>query len=716
MMRLLAGLALALVLAGPAARAAPVETGHLAAELVAERQGIAPGETLQLALRQKIRKGWHTYWRNPGDAGEATRLRWTLPAGWTAGPIVWPAPRRFVTRSGAVALMNYVYEDEVLLPVAVTAPAGARPGETAVLQAAAAFLVCAEICVPEDAALTLTLPVTATPPPPDHRWSAAIAKAVAEAPRPAGLQAAFTHEAGHVVLAVAGAPLAGVDLGRAYFFPFKGAVIDQTAPQAIERGPQGLTLTIAAGYDFRGGQAPEVLAGVLSLGARAYEIEARAGPPPAGAAGLGPVAAEPQAGEDAAATPAGPGLGLAAAALLALAGGIVLNLMPCVFPILAMKAASLAGHAHERAAARAQGLAFLGGVLAAFLALAGLMIALRAGGAAVGWGFQLQAPPVVAGLALLMLAVALNLSGLFEVGASLQGVGGRAAGRGGIAGAAATGALAVLVAAPCTAPFMAPALGWALTQSPPAALAVFAALGLGFGLPFAAAAFVPDLLSHLPKPGPWMQGFKRLMAFPMYGTAAWLAWVLSIQAGPAGLGRLLAAGVAFAFAAWLLGIAQRRRAAGGRPVLTAGLGVVVALAAAAGVVWPGYGAGPAAAQAEGRVPSEPYSAGRLAAAQAEGRPVLVNFTAAWCVTCQVNERAALSSPRVARAFARANALYLKGDWTRRDAGIAAELARHGRAGVPLYLVYGAKGGEPAVLPQILTEGTVEAALARASGR
>jgi thiol:disulfide interchange protein DsbD len=394
--------------------------------------------------------------------------------------------------------------------------------------------------------------------------------------------------------------------------------------------------------------------------------------------------------------------------------------MPCVFPILAMKAASLAGHAHDRRTAQAQGLAFLAGVLATFLALAVALIAVRAGGAAVGWGFQLQSPPVVAGLALLMLAVALNLSGVFEVGSSLQGVGTGLAGRHGMAGAFFTGALAVVVAAPCTAPFMAPALGWALTQSAPAAITVFLALGLGFAAPFALAAFVPGLLTRLPRPGPWMDGFKKLLAFPMYGAAAWLVWVLTLQAGETALARIFAAAVVLALAAWLLGVAQRRRAQGEKPMVLASFGGLLVLAAALAAVWPNYGAPQAGATAgaggQAAVPYEAYSPEALAAARAAGKPVFVNFTAAWCVTCQVNEKVALTSQGVADAFQQTGAVYLKADWTLKDAVIEAELARHGRAGVPLYLVYGAKGGDGVILPQILTEGLIVRALKDAQAR
>ena len=702
--------ACALLVAAPAL-AQPVDTGHLVAELVARDQSIAPGATTYVAVRQKIDKGWHTYWRNSGDSGEATRVVWTLPPGWTAGDIVWPAP----TRQPTGPLMNYGYQGEVLLPVPITAPANAKPGETVTLKAAASFLVCEEICVPEDAVLTLSLPVVEGLADPNPAWSGPIAKALSDAPTPANFASVFAKQGTNIVLAVTGEDLKGADVSDAYFFPFDSTLIDHAKPQTIERGPDGLTLTLTPGYAFQEGDGPKTMAGVLSLGDRAYEISAIVGTPPAGASGLGAPPSKAVGG-------GGGALGLPLAAAFAFLGGLILNLMPCVFPILAMKAASLAGHAHDRRTAQGQGLAFLVGVLATFLALAVALIAVRAGGAAVGWGFQLQSPPVVAGLALLMLAVALNLSGVFEVGSSLQGVGTGLAGKRGMAGAFFTGALAVVVAAPCTAPFMAPALGWALTQSAPAAITVFLALGLGFAAPFALAAFVPGLLTRLPKPGPWMDGFKKLLAFPMYGAAAWLVWVLTIQAGETALARIFAAAVILALAAWLLGVAQRRRAAGEKPLLLASVGAVLVLAAAVAAIWPSYGApqsGQAASASAGgaaSVPYEAYSPEKLAAAQAAGKPVFVNFTAAWCVTCQVNEKVALSTQGVAEAFKQTGAVYLKADWTLKDAVIEAELAKHGRAGVPLYLVYGAKGGDGVILPQILTEGLIVRALKDAQAR
>jgi thiol:disulfide interchange protein/DsbC/DsbD-like thiol-disulfide interchange protein len=700
-MRFLAGAALALAFAASAS-AQPVNTGHLTAELLSQAQGIAPGQTIHVALRQQIQKGWHTYWRNPGDSGEPTRLTWSLPEGWSAGAFTWPAPHRLPIPP----LLNYGYTDEVLLPMTLTAPATAAPGETVTLRGEASFLVCEVQCIPEQAQLTLVLPVTEQPALADPRWAPAISRVLLEAPKPAGLAAAFERRGDALRIAIAGAPLAGANAVDAYFYPYAGATLDHSAPQVIDRGPQGLTLTVPVSDELkRGGPAPDVLDGVLSLDGRVYEVSAAQGPAPAGASGLGPPRVE---------TAAPGGFGLAGAALLAFLGGLILNLMPCVFPILAMKAASLAGHAHEAPEARRQGLAFGAGVLATFLLLAGALIALQAGGAAVGWGFQLQSPPVVAALALLMLAVALNLSGVFEVGASLQGAGSGLASRRGLAGAFFTGALAVVVAAPCTAPFMAPAIGWALVQPPAAALTVFLALGLGFAAPFVAVSFAPALLARLPRPGTWMDLFKKALAFPMYAAAAWLVWVLTVQAGDTALVRILAAAIVLAAAAWLGGLAQRRIAAGGKPVVSVVISSLLLAVAIFAAVGPDYAEAGAAESAD--LASEAWSPERVAALQAEGRPVFVNFTAAWCVSCQVNDRVALSTRGAVDAMARHKVAYLKADWTRKDAVIAAELARHGRAGVPLYLVYGAGGGEPAILSNILTEGAVVRAFDAAAAR
>ncbi len=696
------GLAGLLIAAAPA-RAQLGGPDHVKLALVAETAGVQPGATLHLALRQVIESGWHTYWRNPGDSGEPTRLTLNLPAGWSAGPLIWAKPKPL--RTGP--LMDYGYEGEVLLPFTLTAPADAPAGTAVQIAAKASLLVCKDVCVPQDTNLVLSLPVTSAAPPADPQWAGPIQAALAAAPAAGPLQARFTATATAIRLSIVGVPAQGAGVSQAYFFPYDPAAIDQPQPQTLERGPQGLTLTLAPGQAFKSAPAPQVLSGVIDLGSTAYEINAKVGAPLPGAAGLGPPAAGLSFGQ---------ALGAAAGAVgLAFLGGVLLNLMPCVFPILSMKAVSLASHGQDALKARLQGMAFMLGTVVSFLVLAGLLIAARAAGQAVGWGFQLQSPAVVGALTLIMLGVALNLSGLFEIGTSLQSASGRADvdHSGPIIGAFLTGVLAVAVAAPCTGPFMAPAIGYALTQPPIVALSVFFALGVGMALPFTLVAFVPALLKLMPRPGAWMAVFKKAMAFPMYGAAAWLLWVFSQQTGPFSLARLLAAAVVVALAAWLFGRGQEARFIGRKGLVSyaaAGLLTLLALGLAAAPPFdaPYAGAAPGSPvqSADAGPASEPYTPERLAALRAAGKPVFVNLTAAWCVTCQVNDRLALSSAKVADAFKGAGMTYLKGDWTRRDPAITAILTQYGRAGVPLYLVYGAGGREAVVLPQVLTEGTV----------
>jgi thiol:disulfide interchange protein DsbD len=692
------------LLVAPQARAAPTNAGHVQLELVPAAASIAPGQSLYVALHEKIRPGWHTYWRNPGDAGEPPKLGWTLPAGWKTGDIVWPAPKRLPVGP----LMDYGYEDEVWLPIPVTAPKSAAPGRPATLKAAISILVCKDVCVPEDATLQLDLPVAKAPL---SASEAEIAAALAAAPHGPPLKGALALKAGVIKLAVASPSLQGPSVRDAYFYPYSSIAIDQPKPQTVERGRAGLTLTLQPGAAFKASPPPASLDGLLVADGHPFEVHATPGPLPAAAAGLGP------------ATPTKTGfaggegvIALAMAAGAAFLGGIVLNLMPCVFPILSMKALALASHASETRRARLHGLAFLSGVLLTFVALAAVLIAAKTAGGAVGWGFQLQSPGVVAALALVMLLIGLNLSGLFEAGLMLQNAASGAHSQG-LMGSVLTGALAVVVAAPCTAPFMAGAIAYALTRPEAEALIVFAALGLGFAAPFTLVALAPRLLGLLPRPGAWMEALKKALAFPMYGAAAWLLYVLTLQAGTTAMAALLAAAVILALAAWLYGAAQRAQLGGKRPFAVYGLSAL-ALAAAIACAVGGVEAGAApatAAATSASLPEQPYSPDRLAALRAEGRPVFVDFTAAWCITCQVNERTSLTTSEVLSAFKRTNAVYLKADWTRRDASIAEALAEHGRAGVPLYLVYGKDGGEAQVLPQILTSGAVVAALDKAAG-
>ena len=691
----------------------PQRTERIEAELVPMSAWAAPGSTAVVAVKQTIQPDWHTYWRNPGDSGGATTLSWALPRGVRAGEIVWPVPER----QRIAGLMNYGYSGVVYLPVPVEVPASAQPGTTLPLTVKALFLVCsAEMCVPDELTLRLDLPVREGAAPLNPRHGAAITAVLENAPRPAGIEARVTLDNGVMTLGAAGGPLAGREPGPSYFFPFEGGIIDHPATQTGEWGPQGLMLRLQPGGETRAGGLTGPVGGVLVTATGAWEIRAEPGALPAGTSGSGTLAAAADAAPGAPDPSAGAGLAtFARAVLFAVLGGLILNLMPCVFPILAMKAASLAGSAHDARHARRDGLAFLAGVLTTFLLLAGALLVLSATGEAVGWGFQLQSPPVTAGLALLMLAVALNLSGVFHVGGGLQGAGSGPLSRlpGGL-GAFFTGALAVVVAAPCTAPFMAFALGAALVMPWPMALLVFLGLGLGLALPFLLVSLSPGLLARLPRPGPWMERLKNFLAFPMYGTALWLAWVFSRQTGPEALGLLFVAGLLLALGVWLIGVGQTERGFGRRGVfhltagvaalLLAGAALIVAArvpAPAIGPAAPAHGAGPA---------STPWSTAAVEAARAQGRPVLVNFTADWCVTCKINERTSLSSAGVRAAIERSNAVYLVGDWTRRDDAITAELQRHGRSGVPLYLLYSPGSAEPQVLPQLLTEGVVVEAL------
>ena len=686
---LLFALLLPLLLASPSARAAEsalLRSPRATASLVAEADAVEPGQPFRVGLRLRLAPGWHTYWRNPGDAGAASEVALRLPEGAAAGPVEWPAPERIAYGP----LVNFGYTGEVLLPLMVTPPADLAPGGRFAVEAEATWLVCEQLCIPEEGRFRLQLPVAAASPRPDAALAPLFAAAEAAAPRPLPwpARAALGDRAGS--LALAGGGFSAETVRDAFFFPEASGVIENAAPQPLffrDGGDLVLRLVRPAGAS-----ASAELAGVVALtdssGRRtAYAVSA-------------PVGGAPPEGAEA--------MPLARALGLAFLGGVLLNLMPCVFPILAMKAMALARlSGAARGEVRAHAGSYVLGVLSTFVLLGAVLIGLRAAGVAAGWGFQFTAPAFVAAMAWLMLAVGLNLSGVFAVGGGgAVGAGEALARRGGHAGSFATGALAVVVATPCTAPFMAAAVGAALAMPPAATLAVFAALGLGLSAPQGLLGLFPGFARRLPRPGPWMEHLRGALAFPMYGAAAWLASVLSAQTGPEGLALLLAGAVLLGFAAWALGLAQRGGEGGGwrlaRPAaLVAALGAAALLPALSAARAPA-----AAPEAE----AEAWSAARVQALQGEGRPVFVNLTAAWCITCQANERLVLRSDTVRAAFAARNVAALKGDWTRGDAAIGALLRQHGREGVPLYLLYPAGGGAPLVLPELLTEGVVLRAL------
>ena len=678
--------ALFALLLSTAAEAAPLNTGHVETELISSRAAIAPGEHFTVLLRQKMASGWHTYWRNPGDSGEPTTLAWHLPVGFSAAPMQWPAPERMPFS----ILVVYVYSGEVLFPVEITAPRNLAVGRDVTLSADVSWLVCSDVCIPEQGTLSLTVHVAAQGR--DNLAAASqLSAAHSSVPRLDPWPARITPGgASRLSLVFEGAE----HITNPEFFAYDRDATDHDAPNVASYGSNGLSFKLKAGVDNNLGHAP--LDGIVAYmgedGARrAIEIHATPGAPLANTTGSAAIVTQDAANTavaNSAAPASAPSAGLLGGVLLAFLGGLVLNIMPCVLPVLSIKALSFAGGVHSGRAPR-EGFFYLIGVLATFLALALTLIALREGGAAAGWGFQLQVPLVCAGLALLFFAIGLNLLGVFEV-VGFQGAGADLAKSGGDLGAFFTGALAVVAATPCTAPFMAGAIGIALTQSAAATLLIFTALALGFAAPLTLLAFVPGLQRLLPKPGQWMERAKQALAFPMFATAAWLAWVLSEQAGTGAALALSALAIALGFALLV--------SRWGRIWLAIGL---IALLLTGAIAWrplTGHGAAEALA-------SEPWSATRVASLRAEGRGVFVNFTADWCVSCKVNEALALSPPRVAAAFAQNNVAYLKADWTRRDPAIAAELAARGRAGVPLYLYY-APGRDAVALPQLLTEAAV----------
>ncbi len=675
---------------GPAAR--KLSSPRVRVELISEREGVEPGASFWVGVRQRIAPGWHTYWVNPGDSGEPMTIAWALPSGFEAGDIVWPHPERIPVGPA----MTFGYSREVVLLTRITAPAGLEPGARVTLGGRAAWLACEKICIPEEADVRLTLPVVSGKPAEKSRDAAAIAAARLTVPAPSPWPATFSVTPETIGLDVAATSLAADRIADVYFYPSQWGVIDFAAPQQVTIGERGISVRAARGALPAAADAP--IDGVLVIKERldhgvashAFALRpARQGAPPPT-----PVASS--------------NTSLLQAVLLAFAGGLMLNLMPCVLPVLSVKALSLVNHA--RAHAARHGLAYTAGVLASFGVVVGVLIALRAAGGEIGWGFQLQSPVFVTLLAYVFFALALSLSGALVIGGRLTGAGQAWASQPGYAGSFFTGALATVAATPCTAPFMGVAVGFALTQAPGTALLVFEALGFGLALPYLLLTLAPAWQRLLPRPGAWMKRLEQLLAFPLYASVAWLVWVLSQQVGPPGVAAVLAGLLLIAFAAWLF---QATRAVSPlwHRMATATAGLAVLAAVAIGPLVAAGPPGPAsrAASTSGSIAWEPFSARRVAELRAQGKPVFVNFTAAWCITCLVNERVALRSSAVAEAFSRKGIVYLKADWTKRDPEIARTLGGFGRSGVPLYLMYpparpGRPAGEPSVLPQILSEG------------
>jgi thiol:disulfide interchange protein DsbD len=708
----------AVVAAGPTG-AQQTRSGHVAAELVSEFEALTPGQAASVGLRLVHEPHWHTYWTVPGDAGLPTRLAWQLPQGVQAGPIQWPVPE--LLRVGSLA--NYGYEGTVLLPVTIKTPAALAPGSTVRLAAHADWLVCADICIPESADLTLVLPVEAAGHPAPSRYQGEFAVAAARIPKPialSGASAIFDGTRIRLQFVPDRAP------ERLQFFPLEPMRVQAAAAQPLNVAAAGTTLDLLAvqpvASDFKllrgvlvadggpgqAGGARSGWAGVIELPLKAGVLPAA--PPSAGSAAPaqpGAVLAEPGV---ASAKP-GASMSWITALVGAFVGGLILNLMPCVFPVLSLKLLALVQHRHRGdPSLAAHGLAFTAGAVASFVLLACVLVALRAGGSELGWGFQMQSPLMIVLLTALFFGIGLNLLGAFEVSVGTRLVNSQLVQRFDghhLRGSFATGVLAVLVASPCTAPFMGAALTYAVWQPAPVALSVFATLGAGMATPYLALTLSPSLLQRLPRPGSWMQHLRQLMAFPMFVTCVWLLWVLAQQIDVDALAWVLAALVALGLAAWSVGQAQRgARVFGWVGTVAVVASALVMIAATQQATLPSARAGTLGADSHGWAEWSPPA---QVQALSRGHPVFVDFTAAWCLTCQANKRLVLHSSRVAAAFASRGVTLLRADWTNRNDAIAHELARFGRTGVPLYVLYDSRG-RPHLLPEILTEGAVLEAL------
>jgi thiol:disulfide interchange protein DsbD len=699
-----------LVMAGASVRvsdAAPVRTAHVEAELVAEQSALIPGRPNTVALRLVMERGWHTYWQNAGDSGLPTTLAWKLPDGLKAGPIQWPAPRALPVGP----LVNYGYEGEVLLLSDIATVPDFLSGKTATVSARADWLVCKEICIPEGADLSLSLPVIADPAQVqrDARWSDAIAKARASLPRPSDDWSVTATGRGstvelHLVSKAAAVPgrESPADIAGSHFFPYVEGQIEASGGQSLARQGADWSMSLPVASQ-RVGEFKRV-AGVLVSGdasaPRALAIDVPlSGSVVAGTAA--PALTAPALKLTPAATAADTALSLGTAILFALVGGVLLNLMPCVFPVLSLKILGFAAHRENDAAVRHHGLAFGAGVLVSFWLLAGILIAFRAAGQQLGWGFQLQSPATIAGLAVLFFVLALNLSGVFEVGQFMPSSLATWNAKNPLLNDVLTGALAVVVASPCSAPFMGAALGYALAGPTASTWIVFTVLAIGMALPYVLLAYFPTWRKRLPKPGAWMLRLKHLLAFPLYATVLWLAWVLGAQLDNDAVLRL---GITLLLIALGLWAWQTMRTGGAR-----GWGIAAAASIAGALAVAGPIVATSALDAESNVakrsaadgPWSDYSAARVAQLVAAGHPVFVEFTAAWCVTCQVNRRLVLDTDAVRDAFTRQKVALLQADWTRRDPAIGAALAALGRNGVPVYVFF-RPGKEPLLLPEVLT--------------
>lgn len=683
----------------------PVKALHLTAEMVSLGSAIAPGGTQQVGLVLTIDEHWHVYWINAGDSGEPPHIKWTLPEGITAGEMQFPIPQRLPLGP----LMDFGYEDEVAFPLMISAASTMKAGPVH-LDAQVNWLVCAQVCIPGKAHLGLDLMVQPGAPQPSqepHVGALAAAMTLIPKPLPAGMKFSVRGDKQQFELTLVG----GKKEKDAEFYPFDKDptdVVANAAEQDVVAQRDGVRLYVKRSPDLVA--LPASLHGVLKLSDTvAYDVSATVVQVDS------VLDAKPVSGSTSGTTALG-------AIGLAFFGGMILNLMPCVFPVLFLKGLALMqSSSQDRAHVRRHGLVYALGILVSFWAIVAVLLIVRAGGSHAGWGFQLQSPGFLAVLASFLFLFALSLAGQFDIGLSLTSVGGSLAEKQGYAGSFFTGVLATVVATPCTAPLMGAAIGFALAQTAGVTFAVFTALALGLAAPYVLLSWHPAWVRMLPKPGAWMEVFKQITAAIFFATAIWLAWVYgqlyAVGEGVNQVALLLACFLLLAIAGWALGRWPAKWASGIAAVVLIALGLAIPLSQVRGAGRAGspVSGQPSAAVVGSKVTWQPYSEQGLDAARAAGHPVFIDFTAAWCLSCQFNEKAVLKSADVESALLRGGVVTMRADWTNSDPEITKKLASVGRAGVPTYVLYPATAGSAAdVLPELLTKDLVLKAIDRNS--
>jgi len=680
----------------------PAQTDQTAIELVSGLSSIAPGQSFEVALRFNMKPHWHIYWKNPGDTGMPPQVDWHAPEGFEFGELEFPTPHRIESPPGFI---SYAYEGETLLLVKAKAPETLVPGKSIQIKADANWLICEEMCIPGRAKLALTLDVVASEAlSSSSRFGSEFSAAREEVPMPVDGEMSYEALAETITFKFDWSGFEGVELDDLYFFVDQESIVDSAKPQTASADGNTLLVSVVKSEYYPDETPP--LSGILYNkagfaavgGAKSVYFDSQRV-----ASGAATVATESKAK-----------FTFAQALGFAFLGGLILNLMPCVFPVLSIKILGFVQHSGEdKKKVLMHGLVFAGGVLVSFWALAGTLIALRAGGESLGWGFQLQSPGFVAVLLTIMFLFGLSMAGVFEMGTGAIGLAGKVQGNG-YGSSFFSGVLATAVATPCTGPFMGPALGFALSLSAGQALLVFTFLGLGMAAPYTTLSAFPNLIQKLPRPGPWMETFKQFMAFPMFATCIWLVWLMGAHVGIDGLPLVLGGLLVMAIGAWIFGRWST-------PIKTVGirrLATVSAFALMVGGVWmmlPGSGSEGAIA-VKGQpdrygVVWEDFSPELVAELRAEGRPVFVDFTAKWCLTCKANKAVIFASDEVRNRFKELSVAMVKADWTKRNPVITEALEGYGRSGVPLYVFYdGSKDASPRILPELLNPGIVLEAL------